>query len=200
MTGSADLFGQPGVRATALLLIDLLCGVAAGDLAPHKPADVVARADRAARAVRAAGGLVVLVKVDPGPAGLLFPQPPADVTVPVPSSLPADHYEIVPELAGNRADVIVTKHQWGPFYGTDLDVQLRRRGITTLLVGGIATNLGVESAAREAHDRGYAQVFLEDAMTAYDGQAHHGTVQRLFPLIGRVRTTEQAVRALESAS
>jgi nicotinamidase-related amidase len=44
----------------------------------------------------------------------------------------------------------VTKHQWGAFYGTDLDVQLRRRGIQTIVLGGVATNIGVESTARQA--------------------------------------------------
>src|SRR3546814_10758135 len=53
-------------------------------------------------------------------------------------------------------DLRITKHQWGAFYGTDLDLQLRRRRIETVVIGGIATNFGVESTARAAHEHGYA--------------------------------------------
>src|SRR3546814_5683902 len=59
-------------------------------------------------------------------------------------------------------DLRITKHQWGAFYGTDLDLQLRRRRIETVVIGGIATNFGVESTARAAHDHGYAPVLVED--------------------------------------
>jgi nicotinamidase-related amidase len=86
--------------------------------------------------------------------------------------------------------------KWGSFYGTELDPLLRRRGITTLLLGGIATNLGVESAAREAHDRGYEQILIEDAATAFDSQAHHDSVSRVFSLIGRVRTAAEGDRRI----
>src|SRR3546814_3892582 len=60
-------------------------------------------------------------------------------------------------------DLRITKHQWGAFYGTDLDLQLRRRRIETVVIGGIATNFGVESTARAAHEHGYAPVLVEDA-------------------------------------
>src|SRR3546814_15028617 len=60
-------------------------------------------------------------------------------------------------------DLRITKHQWGAFYGTDLDLQLRRRRIETVVIGGIATNFGVESTARAAHDHGYAPVLVADS-------------------------------------
>ena len=53
-------------------------------------------------------------------------------------------------LAVNDSDILVTKRQWGAFYGTDLDLQLRRRGIKSVVLGGISTNIGVESTARAA--------------------------------------------------
>jgi nicotinamidase-related amidase len=61
----------------------------------------------------------------------------------------------------------VTKRQWGAFYATDLDQQLRRRGIRTIVLGGIATNFGVESTARAAFDRGYELVFAEKCDVEY---------------------------------
>jgi nicotinamidase-related amidase len=84
------------------------------------------------------------------------------------------------------SDIRVTKHQWGAFYGTDLDTQLRRRNIQTVVLGGIATNLGVESTARQAHEHGYDVVIVEDATTSRMADMHGFAVNVIFPLISRV--------------
>jgi nicotinamidase-related amidase len=68
----------------------------------------------------------------------------------------------------------------GAFHGTALDQQLRRRGIRTVIMGGIATNFGVESTARAAFDHGYALVFAHDAMSSIKGM-HEFAVQSIFP-------------------
>ncbi len=95
---------------------------------------------------------------------------------------------------------VIGKRQWGAFYGTELDLQLRRRGIDTILLAGISTNIGVESTARDAYERGYEQVFVEDAMTARDAGEHAHTVRLIFPRIGRVRSTADVLAALEVAT
>jgi nicotinamidase-related amidase len=92
-------------------------------------------------------------------------------------------------------DVVVTKHQPNAFYGTDLEIQLRRRGIRTMVLGGIATNLGVDSTARRAHERGYEQVFVEDAMAAREEDLHAYPVTGIFPTMGRVRSTDDVLGA-----
>ena len=56
---------------------------------------------------------------------------------------------------------MITKRQWGAFYGTELDLQLRRRGVDTLVLFGISANIAIESTAREAYERGYSQVLVE---------------------------------------
>ena len=68
------------------------------------------------------------------------------------------------ELTGHPDDIVVTKRNWGAFHGTDLDVQLRRRGVTQIVLGGIATSMGVESTARAAHEHGYHVTLATDAM------------------------------------
>jgi nicotinamidase-related amidase len=108
----------------------------------------------------------------------------------------ADWSELIPELDRQPGDVAVLKRQWGAFYGTDLDLQLRRRGLTTIVLCGIATEFGVESTARDAYERGYEIVFAEDAMTGRSAQSHANAVERIFPRIGRVRATEEIVGAL----
>jgi nicotinamidase-related amidase len=77
-----------------------------------------------------------------------------------------------------------------------LDQVLRRRGIKTIVIGGIATNIGVESTAREAFDRGYQMVFAEDAMSSIGAEAHEFAVKTIFPLMGRVRSVDEIVKAL----
>ena len=84
----------------------------------------------------------------------------------------------------------MTKHQWGAFYGTDLDVQLRRRRIRTVVLGGIATNLGVESTARQAHEAGYEVVVAEDVTTSVSAEMHAFAVSAIFPMLSRVVKTD----------
>ncbi|SPT94967.1 hydrolase [Bacillus subtilis] len=88
-------------------------------------------------------------------------------------------------------DYTVTKRQWGAFFGTDLDLQLRRRGIDTIVLCGIATNIGVESTAREAFQLGYQQIFITDAMSTFSDEEHEATLRFIFPRIGKSRTTEE---------
>jgi nicotinamidase-related amidase len=182
-------------QTTALVLIDLQQGIVSGTTMPHAAPDVVARASRLARRFRERHALVIFVHVDPGPNGELFPNPQADQPRAV-RPTPLGWTTIVPELGPEPGDAVVTKHQPNAFYGTDLEVHLRRRGIRTIVLGGIATNVGVESTARAAHERGYEQVFVEDAMAAREADLHAFPVTRVFPTIGRVRSTDDVLASL----
>ena len=184
---------------TALVVVDLQKAVVAMETAPRTPKEVVGNATRLADALRGRGGFVVLVRVATSPGSKDALKPILDPGAPAWSgSRAADWAEIVPELAGHPEDHLLTKKQWGAFYGTDLDLQLRRRGISTLLMCGIATCFGVESTARDAYERGYQQVFVEDAMTSRSADEHQHTVTRIFPRMGRVRSTEQVLAALSA--
>jgi nicotinamidase-related amidase len=181
--------------STALVLIDLQRGIAAGETKPHAARDVVARGAELAAAFRAKQALVVLVRVDPGPNFMLMPRPISDVVRP-PMTITPEWSELAPELGRQAEDVVVVKHQPNAFYATDLEVHLRRRGIRTIVLGGISTNIGVEATARAAHERGYEQVFVEDAMSAREAVLHTHAVTRFFPTIGRVRATRDVVAAM----
>ena len=180
-------------KSTALVLIDLQQGIVARQLAPHSSAGVIKNSVRIADALRAKGGAIVFVHV------LISDilQLPADETSPRPANLPPNASELVPELNIQPTDVIITKRQWGAFYGTNLEQQLRRRNIRTLILGGIATNMGVESTARAAHDQGYELIFAEDAMSSMSAEIHAFPIKNIFPRMGRVRTTEQITAALK---
>lgn len=180
---------------TALVLIDLQNGIVAMDVHPQPAHVVVARARTLADAFRAAQAPVVLVTVGNAADGKDTLAPRLD-TPPATANRGSDWSEVVAELGARPSDLRIMKRQWGAFYGTDLDLQLRRRGIQTIVLAGISTNIGVESTARDAFERGYHQVFVTDAMASPSVQAHDGTLAFTFPRIGRLRTTDAVVRAL----
>ncbi len=183
---------------TALVVIDLQRGIVSMPAEPRSPTEVVARAAQMATALRAAGGTVVLVRVARSPDGRDGLKPITDAPVQTGDrSVPPDWSEIVPELKPEITDIVITKRQWGAFYGTELDLKLRRRGVDTIILCGISTNVGVESTARDAYERGYEQVFVEDAMAARDIEDHRHTVRTVFPRIGRIRSTEDVLAALK---
>ena len=182
-------------KTTALVVIDLQRGIALIPTVPHSNDDVRSRSAQLADAFRAKQGLVVLVRVDPGPSGILFPRPITDVQRPPLGGSP-DFADIMPEIGPKPGDVVVTKHHPCAFNGTDLDIQLRRRGIQTIVLCGISTNVGVEATGRIGFENGYNLVFADDAMSARDAELHTVSVSKFFPTIGRVRRTTQIVAAL----
>jgi nicotinamidase-related amidase len=192
---AADLDLDLDPAHTALVVVDLQRGIVAMDTEPHAADDVVERSARLATALRAAGGFVVFVRVSFAADGADALTTPTDTASPA-RERPAGWDELVPELGREDADIVVTKRNWGAFHGTDLDVQLRRRGIDTVVVTGIATNMGVESTARAAHEHGYAVVIAEDASASMDADMHRFAVERIFPRLGRVRSTDEIVAAL----
>jgi nicotinamidase-related amidase len=182
-------------KTTALILIDLQKGIAGRTTAPHTSSAVIANAVLIADRCRAAGTTVILVRVAFAADGNDRLRTPTDETFPA-GSPAADWSEIVPELGPKAGDLIVTKRQWGAFYGTDLELHLRRRAIKTIVIGGISTNFGVESTARDGWERNFAMVFVEDAMAAMSGEAHAFAITNIFPRLGLVRSTSDVLKAL----
>jgi nicotinamidase-related amidase len=182
-------------KTTALVLIDLQQGIVGVPAQPHSTAEVVANAVRLAERFRSAGSPVILVRVMTSPDGGDRLRPEIDEPQPARQVSPG-FSEIVPELTTGEHDIVITKKQWGAFYGTDLDLQLRRRGVQTVAIGGISTNYGVESTARDAYERNYALVFVEDAMSARAAEDHAFALTRIFPRIGRIASTDDVLGAL----
>lgn len=180
---------------TALVLIDLQAGILANTLSPYDSETVLANGLTLARAVKAAGGMVVAVNVDFGPDRAMFP--PGLIDAPMGGAPDPDFAEIRPEVLA-IADAVVTKRQWGALHGTEMDTLLRRRGIDTIVVGGVATNFGVESTVREGWSHGYSMIVAEDASTTFSASMHDFPMKLVFPRIARVRTVAQIVEALSA--
>lgn len=180
---------------SALVVIDLQKGIALDpELRPHTSQEVIANAARLLSAFRERRLPVFLVRIELSKDIALDPEsdlPPLD-----PLDSPPGFAEFVPEVAPTSSDIVITKRQWAAFHGTELEVQLRRRGVRTVVLCGVATNFGVEGTARVAYELGYQQVFAEDAMTASSEEEHRSSLNILRRL-GRVRSTEEIVRALQ---
>jgi nicotinamidase-related amidase len=186
-------------RTTALVLIDLQRGIVARPVGPHSAAQVLEQAQRLAVRCREVGATVVLVRVAYAADGRDRLTQPVDAA-PWGGPPAPDFSDLVPDIGPKPGDIVVTKRQWGAFYGTELDLALRRRGIRTIVLGGIATSFGVESTARDAFERGYELVFAEDAMAALSAEAHHFAVGTIFPRLGRVRSTADILGVLTNVA
>lgn len=186
------------IHETALVVIDLQKGIVSIPVQPHSSATVIANAAKVAEAFRQKQMPVFLVHVTPSQDGKDALKPIADAPIQRSQPLPPDWAEIVPELGPKPGDFVITKRQWGAFHGTELDLQLRRRNIKTIVLCGIATNMGVESTARFAYEYGYQQIFAQDAMAARSKDEHEHPVKITFPRIGRVRSTDEIITALGS--
>lgn len=181
---------------TGLVVIDLQNSVVALNGAPHGTQEVVHTAARLVNSFRERGAFVALVRVDS--------KDEKDILRPIADQAPRwslgerpkNAGEIVPEIGVTDNDFVITKHQWGAFYGTDLDLQLRRRGIDTIVLCGIATGYGVDTTAREAYQHGYNQVFAVDAMTGLSQEEHDYVLKHIFPRIGRVLATTEIIGLL----
>ena len=178
---------------TALVIIDLQRGIAGREVHPHSGRSVVANAALLVEAFHRAQLPIVFVRVSFTPETMLKPILDNAPSMPPPQ---AGWDELVPEMDVREADVVVTKRNWGAFYGTDLDMQLRRRGVKRIAICGIATSIGVESTARDAFERNYKLLFVEDAMAAMSAQEHEYACSVVFPRMGIIRSTDDVVKAL----
>lgn len=184
-------------RSTALVLVDLQHGILPFAKAPYDAATILKHAAALADRARARGALVVRVRVGWHADGRDLLQQPTDHAAPVPANgLPPDWWQDPAALPAAPGDLNIVKRQWNAFHGTELDLQLRRRGIRTLVLGGIVTPFGVEGTARAAWERGYELVLPEDLSSAALEVQHTHSMAHVLPRLGRVRSTADVLQAL----
>ncbi|MFF4740890.1 isochorismatase family protein [Streptomyces sp. NPDC001262] len=180
--------------AAALVLIDLQQGIL--DLSTVTPsARILAGGVRLACAFRASNQPVALVKVAWPPDGGDLPTCRADrpgISTPPPSAFS----ELPAELATGSRDIVITKRQQRAVTGTELDLQLRQRGITQIVLASTPTSIGLESTARPAWVHGYRVTVVEDATTDLDAGSRRHSFTKIFPRLGQVTTTERVLEIL----
>ncbi len=179
-------------KKTALVLIDLQNGILGRDTQPHSTQDVVERSVRLAEAFRAKGAPVVYVHVNLND----FLSLPSDEAMHLPKDLPAAASEIAASARMQPGDLLVAKRHWGAFAGTGLEAELRSRGVETIVITGIATNMGVESTVRQGTGLGFAFVIVEDACSTFNQEMQDFAFKVIFPRLGHVRSTDQVIAAI----
>ena len=180
-------------KKTALVLIDLQNAIVGMNPVPHTAAQVVENSRKLAEAFRAQGAPVVYVRVDLNDFLKLPVDQPHNLGD---EPLPAAASEIAPSAGFQPGDILLTKCHWGAFAGTDLEQQLKTRGIDTVVLTGISTNVGVESTARQGAGLGFAFVLVEDACSAQNAEHHRFAFENIFPRLARVRTTNEVLVSL----
>jgi nicotinamidase-related amidase len=174
---------QLNAKNSALVLIDLQKGVLAMPVAPHPATAAYERSMQLAQSFRAAGAPVVRVRVSFSADFADALRPPVDQPTHY-TSLPPGWDEFPEPL--QPSDLVITKRQWGAFYGTELDLQLRRRGVRCIVLGGIATNIGVESTARSGAEHGYELVIPEDLCSGFSAEMHAFSFKYILPRLARI--------------
>ena len=113
-----------------------------------------------------------------------------------PESWGSEFYKVTPQ----EGDCTVTKHRYSAFIGTDLDLILGSRGIENILVTGVATNVCVESTARDGYHRDYNVILIEDCCGAYDNAEHAATLNNISKFFGVVTSSETLIATLKKVA
>ena len=196
-------------KSTALLLLDLQNEmvdtkgkVGGGGLAKIvAERGVLANAARALAAARAVGLMVVHVRL-----GFRADYADALSVAPRIAKLKEHRAAILGEwgcefpdaVRPNADEVVITKQCVNPYFNSALLSQLAQRGIRRVVLGGVATNLVVESSARYSDDAGLAVTVLEDCCASPNAEWHAFSIEKMLPMFGEVVTTDAFVSALSN--
>ncbi|WP_417844157.1 isochorismatase family protein [Thalassospira sp.] len=176
---------------TALILIDFQLGTLALPLTPYDSDGLIATGQRLGSAFAEADATIFTVNVAFSDDGGDRLKQPLDIPMMLPDgAFPPEWSRLTPEIANLPGAKRITKRHWSAFFGTELDIQLRRRGISTVVIGGICTNFGVESTARDAWQHGYNVVIAEDACSSIGEGSHEFAITRTLPRVSRIRKSD----------
>jgi nicotinamidase-related amidase len=178
---------------TALIVIDLQKGIVDHPVI-HPLGDIIDRTRELIDAFRAESLPVVLVNVAGRAPGRTEQGPRGGQTF-------AEGWtELLPELDLQPSDIVVTKRSWGAFATTNLEVQLKAKGVTQVVVTGVATSSGVEATARQAYEQGFHVTLALDAMTDVRKEAHENSIRNVFPRLGETGSTQEIISLLKKRS
>ncbi len=105
-------------------------------------------------------------------------------------------WQIIPELTPLPGELVWQKPTSGGFGSGAFDTTLRTLGVRMLLCAGVLTNGAVESCARDAADRGYAVILVDDGCAAWDQAMHDATMRYFVMFLGNARSTDDLIRRL----
>lgn len=187
-------------RRTALVLIDLQNWTLGMPIAPHPASAVVGNASRLAHSLKACGGTIILTRAASSAGYADALRQPVDTPVSLPESGLEPETLAFSQTFDVEPHAVITKRQWSAFHATELDLQLRRRGISTIILGGVMTNFGVESTARDAWQHSYSVIVAEDASSSINADMHRFSIETILPRVARVRSTAAILESLAASA
>jgi ureidoacrylate peracid hydrolase len=195
---------------TALVVVDMQNYFCAAGFPAEVPLsrEIVPNINRLAETMRAAGGTVVWVQTDAAEAltrwgnhhkHMLTPERVAKRIAGLDAK--AEGFALFGELAPLPGDLRVRKVTYSAFMpgSSDIDAQLKARGIDTVLITGTATNVCCESSARDAMLRDYRVVMLSDGNATWTDEEQAGTLNSFAMFFGDVMTTDEALTRIVPA-
>ena len=185
---------------TAFVALDMQKGIVnTGTLSPHTAASILTNNDSLAKTLKRTAALKVLVNVDISTFPYLSQQ--TDMGGMTAASVPPEFTDLLLKDSLKDTDnmLTITKYNPSAFFGTSLDLQLRRRGIETIILSGVATTNGVYATALDAFQHGYHVVLAEDACSDRDKESHQLFIKKIFPKTARVRSTKQIIEAIQQS-
>lgn len=184
---------------TAFVAIDMQKEIVNnGTLSPHTAASILTNNDLLVRTLKRTAALKVLVNVDISTFPYLSQQTDMGGMT---ASVPPEFTDLLLKDSLKDTDNMLTIKKYNPsaFFGTSLDLQLRRRGIETIILSGVATTNGVYATALDAFQHGYHIVLAEDACSDRDKESHQLFIKKIFPKTERVRSTKQIIEAIQQS-
>ena len=184
---------------TAFVAIDMQKGIVNnGTLSPHTAQSILTNNDLLAKTLKRTAALKVLVNVDISTFPYLSQQTDMGGMT---ASVPPEFTDLLlkDSLKDTNNMLTITKYNPSAFFGTSLDLQLRRRGIETIILSGVATTNGVYATALDAFQHGYHIVLAEDACSDRDKESHQLFIKKIFPKTARVRSTKQIIEAIQQS-
>src|ERR1700756_1134463 len=173
----------------ALIVLDLQVATAGMPTTPNASCDIFERSAGLAKAFRDKGLPVVWVNVAGGSSGRVESAPQM-------GDLPDNWTELPEELGVAQSDKTFPKFGGGAFHDDRLHAVLQGAGAGQVFLTGVTTSQAVESTARSAHERNYHVVVVTDAIGDLDAEAHSHSVDRIFPKIAELATTEEVLARL----
>ncbi|WP_407967078.1 cysteine hydrolase [Enterococcus faecium] len=184
---------------TAFVAIDMQKEIVNnGTLSPHTAASILTNNDLLVRTLKRTAALKVLVNVDISTFPYLSQQTDMGGMT---ASVPPEFTDLLLKDSLKDTDnmLTITKYNPSAFFGTSLDLQLRRRGIETIILSGVATTNGVYATALDAFQHGYHIVLAEDDCSDRDKESHQLFIKKIFPKTARVRSTKQIIEAIQQS-
>lgn len=184
---------------TAFVAIDMQKGIVNnGTLSPHTAQSILSNNDLLVRTLKRTAALKVLVNVDISTFPYLSQQTDMGGMT---ASVPPEFTDLLlkDSLKDTNNMLTITKYNPSTFFGTSLNLQLRRRGIETIILSGVATTNGVYATALDAFQHGYHVVLAEDACSDRDKESHQLFIKKIFPKTARVRSTKQIIEAIQQS-